>query len=155
MSVGTLQAGSITGFSSSSAFTVNSVLDLAGFSNSVASLAGSGSVTNSGASPATLTVGGNGTSTVFSGSLANGTGSLGLTKTGAGIFTLTGNNTYTGATTVSVGTLQAGSITGFSSSSAFTVNSVWTLLVFPTALLRWRGAGASPTAEEVGDLDCW
>ena len=142
VSVGTLQAGSITGFSSSSAFTVNSVLDLAGFSNSVASLAGSGSVTNSGASPATLTVGGNGTSTVFSGSLANGTGSLGLTKTGAGIFTLTGNNTYTGATTVSVGTLQAGSITGFSSSSAFTVNSVLDLAGFSNSVASLAGSGS-------------
>ena len=45
---------------------------------------------------------------------ANGTinsalgGSAGLTKTGSGALTLTGSNTYSGATTISAGTLQVG-----------------------------------------------
>jgi autotransporter-associated beta strand protein len=54
VSAGTLQAGSATGFSAASAFTVDAVLDLGGFSNSLGSLAGSGTVTNSGASAAIL-----------------------------------------------------------------------------------------------------
>jgi autotransporter-associated beta strand protein len=49
----------------------------------------------------TMTVGGNITD--------SGSG-FGLTKAGAGTLALTGNNTYTGATTVSVGTLQFGKI---------------------------------------------
>jgi outer membrane autotransporter protein len=101
---GTLQAGSTTAFSPNSAFTVKSVLDLNGFSNSVGSLAGSGTVTNNG-SPAVLTAGGNGTNTVFSGTLINGTASLGLIKTGVGTLTLSGANTYSGGTVIDRGTL--------------------------------------------------
>ena len=89
LSAGRLLAGSTTALSSSSAFTVNSILDLNGFSNTVASLAGTGTVTNGGSlseavsgssdwSPAILTAGGDGTSTVFSGTLIDGTGSLGF-----------------------------------------------------------------------------
>ena len=37
--------------------------------------------------------------------------------------TLSGSNTYTGGTTISNGTLRAGSARGFSSGSAFIVNS--------------------------------
>ena len=37
----------------------------------------------------------------------NGGGTLGLTKIGSGTMTLGGANTYSGATTVSAGTLQA------------------------------------------------
>ena len=80
VSRGTLQAGSLAGLSSGSAFTVNSVLDLDGFSNTVASLAGNGTVTNSGGTGATMSVGGNNSSTDFSGTLNNGTCSVGLAK---------------------------------------------------------------------------
>jgi fibronectin-binding autotransporter adhesin len=124
VSAGTLQAGSTTAFSGLSAFTVNSTLDLHGFSNSVGSLDGAGTVTNSGTSTsATLTAGGNNFSTTFSGILANGAGILGLTKAGTGTLTLSGADTYGGATTVSTGTLQADSITAFSANSDFTVNT--------------------------------
>ena len=47
VSAGTLQAGSTTGLSATSDFTVNSTLDLGGFSNAIGSLAGTGTVTNS------------------------------------------------------------------------------------------------------------
>jgi fibronectin-binding autotransporter adhesin len=109
VSTGILRAGSTTGFSPSSAFTVNSVLDLNGFSNSVGSLAGTGSVTNTGGTTATLTAGADNTSTTFSGVLQDGsTASLGLTKVGTGTLTLSGGNTYTGGTTISGGILQIG-----------------------------------------------
>jgi autotransporter-associated beta strand protein len=51
----------------------------------------------------------NGTSTASSLASTVGTDTGGLTKSGAGTWTLTGDNTYTGTTTVSAGTLQVGS----------------------------------------------
>ncbi len=70
------------------------------YDQSIGSLSGSGNI-----SPldATLTVGSDNTSTTFSGTLGDA-GSL--VKIGLGTLTLDGVNTYTGATTVSGGTLQ-------------------------------------------------
>ncbi len=56
----------------------------------------------------TLTTGGKNTSTTFSGVMSGGTGGS-LVKNGSGTFVLTGNNLYTGSTTISSGTLQVGS----------------------------------------------
>lgn len=108
VAAGILEAGSATAFSAASAFTVNAVLDLGGFSNTVGSLAGNGAVTNTGAGPATLSAGADNTSTLFSGVLANGSSVLALNKVGLGTFILTGANTYTGGTTISGGALQLG-----------------------------------------------
>ena len=52
----------------------------------------------------TLSIGNNGTSTAYSGALSNGA----LTKIGVGTLTLTGENVYTGTTTIDSGTLQIG-----------------------------------------------
>jgi len=76
-----------------------------GFATSVGDLTGTGTITNSAA--VTLTIN-NAANTTFSGVISNGTGALSLTKTGAGILTLSGANTYTGLTTISVGTLKLG-----------------------------------------------
>ena len=142
ISAGTLQAGSVTGFSSTSALTDNAVLDLAGFSNSVASLAGTGTVTNSGAVAAILTAGGNATNTTFSGNLTDGASSLGLSKVGTGgTLTLSGTNTYSGATTVSAGTLQAGSVAAFSANSDFTVNGTLDLNGLSNSVGSLAGTG--------------
>ena len=119
ISAGTLKAGAATNvFGSTSAITVNTpgILDLAGNSQQIGSLAGSGTVTNSVAASATLTTG-DATSTVFTGVIEDGTGQTALTKEGAGTQTLTGINTYTGATTINGGTLAltgGGSIAGSS-----------------------------------------
>src|SRR5271165_4117837 len=116
VALGTLQAGSSTAFSANSAYTVTSNLDLNGFSNTIGSLTGTGTVLNNGAATVTLTVGAENTTTAFSGVIQNGLGVLQLTKTGTGTLILAGNNTYTGGTTISAGTLQidgtSGSITG-------------------------------------------
>src|SRR5262249_55739684 len=59
------------------------------------------------------------------GNNATPTGAVGgsgrLRKTGDGILTLAGGTNYSGATEVNAGTLQAGAVNAFSSSSAFTV----------------------------------
>jgi autotransporter-associated beta strand protein len=69
-------------------------------------------------------------------------GSGGLTKIGSGTLTLSGSS-YSGATAVNVGTLQAGATNAFSSSSAFTVASGATLNLasFNQSIGSLAGAG--------------
>ena len=86
-------------------------LDLRGASQSVASLSdmsgAGGTVTSSSAGAAMLTLTPN-ASTTFSGVIQNGSGTVGLTLSGPGTQVLFGNNTYTGGTTITTGTLQVG-----------------------------------------------
>jgi outer membrane autotransporter protein len=105
VSAGMVKAGSTTGLSANSAFTVNSTLDLNGFDSTIGSLSGTGIVLNNGATAATLTVGHDNSNSTFSGVLENGTSVLQLTKSGTGALTLTGTNTYTGTTTINGGSL--------------------------------------------------
>lgn len=89
--------------------------------STIGSLAGGGNVFMNGSNA--LTVGGDNTSTTFSGVYQNSGGAAALTKTGGGTLTLSGANTYTGATTVNAGMLAVnGSI-----ASPVTVNSGGTL----------------------------
>jgi autotransporter-associated beta strand protein len=108
ISAGTLQAGSATGLSPNSEFTVNSILDLHGFTNTIGSLSGTGTILNNGAAAAALAVGVDNASTSFDGVLEDGTSALTLSKSGTGTLTLTGTNTYTGGTIINAGTLQIG-----------------------------------------------
>ena len=57
----------------------------------------------------TLTLAPSAGSTTFSGVIRNGAGQLALTVSGPGTQVLAGSNTYTGATTITTGTLQIGS----------------------------------------------
>ena len=106
---GTLRAGVGGALPTGTTVTIaaGATLDLAA-SQTIASLAGDGRVTLSGGS---LTTGGGNTDTRYAGVIS---GSGGLTKAGTGVFTLAGANSYTGATTVSAGTLRldGGAITG-------------------------------------------
>ena len=126
INAGTLLAGSITALSAGSAFQVNAggLLDLGGFNNTVLSLSGvaGGSIRNSGLPNAVLQFG-DGNNNTFAGTIVSGSGSLGLNKVGGGTQIFSGVNTYTGATNVNGGTLQAGSITALSAASAFLVNT--------------------------------
>ena len=85
-------------------------LDLNGANQQIASLVGPGgtSVINNGPKDITLTISGTATTT-FSGVISNGpTNNISLIKSGAGTQILTADNTYTGPTTISEGTLQLG-----------------------------------------------
>ena len=136
-----LQALSTTALSPTSAFTVTGTLDVNGFANEIGSLAGGGTVTNGGSTGAVLATGAANSSTIFSGVLEDGTAGLGLSKAGTGILKLSGANSYSGATTVSAGTLQAGSLTAFSPNSAFTVNGVLDLHGFSSDVGSLAGSG--------------
>jgi fibronectin-binding autotransporter adhesin len=117
VSEGTLKAGTSHAFDSRSDVAVVSgaKLDLDGYDQTIASLAGAGDVS---LGAGTLTTGGNNGSTIFSGRT---TGTGGLTKYGTGIFTLSGTNSYTGATTIYAGTLKAGAANSFAAGSAFSI----------------------------------
>jgi autotransporter-associated beta strand protein len=89
----------------------------------------SGTITNSNAAPATLTVYPNLTNT-FGGDIVDGTGVVGVQYTQSwlgthpnAVWTLSGNNTYTGATLVGLATLKAGAPSAFSPNSVFTIGS--------------------------------
>jgi autotransporter-associated beta strand protein len=90
---------------------------------------GTGTITNTNAAAATLRVYPNGTKT-FGGDIVDGTGVVGVQYSndwlGANpdaVWTLSGNNTYSGPTTIDVGTLKAGSATAFSPNSIYTVGT--------------------------------
>ncbi|MNQ31108.1 Extracellular serine protease precursor [compost metagenome] len=106
---GTLRAGSATGLSNASAFTVagKAKLDLNGFDATIGSLAGAGDVA---VGTGTLTTGGNDRSTQFAGRFS---GSGGLVKAGAGSFELTGDSGgFTGKTSVAQGMLSVNGTLG-------------------------------------------
>ena len=94
-----------------------STFDLNGFNvtiNGLSSTVGSTGtmsqnvISNSGATAATLTVGDNNAGGTFGGIIQSGTSAVNLAKIGSATQTLTGVNTYTGATTVGNGTLALG-----------------------------------------------
>jgi autotransporter-associated beta strand protein len=90
--------------------------------SSLPTISGTGTITNSSAVASTIpfsTWNGNKT---FSGNIVDGTGTVGVNLYLSGnTWTLSGNNTYSGPTTITNGTLRAGSTTAFSPNSAYTV----------------------------------
>ena len=115
---GTLKAGvaSVAGvsgaFGKNSAVTLNNTdgkgLDLDVYSNTIGSLNGVAASTVKLGS-GTLTTGSLGTTDTYAGVISGASGAL--VKTGTGTQTLSGNNSYTGGTTISQGILQVGSAT--------------------------------------------
>ncbi len=111
---------------------------------------GTGTITNSSLTAAVLKIYPNGSNT-FSGNLIDGDpgSALGLqfaNLNGYGadptaVWTLAGNNTYSGATMVGVGTLKAGSVTAFSPHSAYSVAATLDLAGFANQIAGLQGAG--------------
>jgi fibronectin-binding autotransporter adhesin len=104
---------------SATAVTVGSgaTLNLGANSQTIGSLAGAGNLTRTSAA---LTSGGNDTSTSYSG-VINGSGAV--TKAGVGTWTISGANTYSGATNIDGGILATGAVNTLPSGTAVTVNA--------------------------------
>ncbi len=140
VSAGTLQLAGANGVSSLSALTLASgtTFALNGYSDSIGSLAGSGAVQ---LGAGTLTAGANNSSTAYSGVL---TGSGAFVKTGTGVLTLSGANTFTGATNVNAGTLRLGLASALAGATDLSVASGATLDLdsFNQSVGSLSGAGA-------------
>jgi autotransporter-associated beta strand protein len=116
VNAGTLIASSLTSALSDTALlSVNAPGTVAlNAAETVGGLAGNGSVQLQVAPPVgtgtgrVLTIATAGGSNTFSGVISGTAAGNGLTKTGAGTQILSGNNTYSGTTTISAGTLQVG-----------------------------------------------
>src|SRR5581483_7825721 len=128
ISSGTLAIGNASALGTGNVID-NATLDLNGNSFTANNLSGSGSVTSGTAGSVTLTANNSG-DTTFSGVVQDGSGTVGLTKQGNSTLTLSGNNTYSGATNVNAGTL---SVNGTSSGAG-------TVTVASGALLNGSGS---------------
>jgi fibronectin-binding autotransporter adhesin len=103
--------------------TLDGILDLNGQSDTINALGGTGTVDNTAAATtSTLALGANAGGN-FSGSITNSVGILALLKTGATDFILSGNNTYSGATTINQNRLFINTSTAFSPNTEVTVNN--------------------------------
>ncbi|NBV35302.1 MAG: hypothetical protein EBR81_16310, partial [Proteobacteria bacterium] len=100
----------------------------------------------------------NRTVTVIAGTLTEGgaiSGGYALTKSGAGRLTLTGDNTYTGATTISAGTLEIGNggSSGSLSSLGALINNA--TLIFNLSSTLTQGTDFAPIITGTGSLLQW
>lgn len=112
-------------------------LSLNNIALSVGSLTGGGTTGgNVSLGSGTLTVGALGSTTTYAG-VISGTG--GLTLTGSGLLAITGANTYTGAATISSGTLSFAS-GSLASSSAILMNG---------GTLQWNGSNTQDVSSQI------
>jgi autotransporter-associated beta strand protein len=119
ISAGVLQAGNSAALAATTgALVINAggTLDVHGCNLNITALSGSGIVDNLSGS-GSLIVGNANSSGTFSGIIQDTIGQLSLMKTGTGTLTLAGNNSYTGGTTISAGTLQVSSDANLGGSS--------------------------------------
>jgi len=99
-------------------------LALHGYGLHINGLSGDGTVDISNGSAQELSVGNDNDTTTFGGAIKNTVATLSLTKVGTGTLTLSGANTYSGATTVTAGGLLVNGSTG---SGTVTVQNTATL----------------------------
>jgi fibronectin-binding autotransporter adhesin len=153
VSGGVLLGGIANAFGSSAPLALNSgTVNINGFDQAVGALSGSAGTlitTSTAAGSKTFTTTfASGTST-FAGSIANNvSGTVAFTKSGAGTQILSGNNTYTGATTVSAGQL---SITGTNDfTGSITVNTTGNLVVSGNGRLNGPSTAGFTVASTTG-----
>ena len=131
ISAGTLKIGAggpIPNGAGKGDVSLTGTLDLAGTGETINGLSGGGTVDNS-TGTGTLIVGDNAATSTFGGTIQNTAGTLALTKTGAGTLTLTGANTYGGATTVSGGTLAVSGGSAIPNAATVTIGNGGTFQV--------------------------
>ena len=116
-------------------------LDLNGNSPTIDGLNGTGTITNTAAGSATLAVGAGGSNGSFSGTIHNGIGSIALTKLGFGVETLANANTYSGATTISTGTLANAAVNALPTGTSMIDNGVFDLAGFAQQVANVTGSG--------------
>src|SRR5579883_1549841 len=136
ISAGTIQNGVANALPTGTALSDSGTLDLNGFAQQVASVTGSGIVTDSGAA-AVFTVNNSGSDT-FAGTM---TGSLALTKSAAGTLTLNSANTYSGATTISAGTIADGIANALPTGTALSDSGTLDLNGFAQQVASVTGSG--------------
>ena len=131
INAGTLQIAASERINDASALSIaGGTFDLNGFNETVGSLSGpAGIITSNATGAATLTVGGDNSSTSFSGNILNGSGAVALIKQGTGTLTLSGNNTYTGTTTINAGKIQSNSSGALSATNSVNVSNAGTLQI--------------------------
>lgn len=109
--------GAIGPTTNSASLIVNGTLDLGGFSATRGGLTGNGLITNSGVQTSTLTLGVSAGTSTFGGVIQNGTSQVNLIKGQSSTQILSGANTFTGTTTVNLGTLTAANTTAIGTSA--------------------------------------
>jgi autotransporter-associated beta strand protein len=125
------------------------VLDLNEHSEVIDALTGGGTIRNSGTGTTRLYTNNGNTSSTFAGVIQNGNGTMELTKMGTGTLTLTGANTYTGATNILAGGLQ---INGSLASPAITVPAGATLSGNGTVAGAVTLSGTLNSSNSVGSI---
>ncbi len=131
-------------------------VDLGGSSARLSALSGVGVVGNRSASLSTLTIGGLDASSVYAGAI---TGNVTVIKTGSGRVTLSGPNTFTGATAVEAGTLTLAtgvtSVTGLVYRLDASRTNTFTTLADGSNVTVWADAeGSGFTFATTNDLNC-
>jgi autotransporter-associated beta strand protein len=150
ISAGSLVAGAAQVMSTTSYTTVSAgaTLDLNGLSQTLGSLAGSGTVQTGSVAQAVLSVG-DANHTTFSGAIL---GSGNLTKNGAGILTLSGANSYTGETRITMGGLTLSGADRLSNQTALSVANGATFTLGGVAQRIGSLAGAGSVVLGAGTL---
>ena len=122
----TLIAGNTSALANASAFTVAGTLDLQNHNNTIGSLTGAGTIKTGTVAGGILTVA-NGNSLSFTGQIQEN-GGLTLSAGTLLLAPASGSNSYSGITTISAGTLEAGNSGALSASSAFNLNGATAIL---------------------------
>lgn len=132
---GILEGGATNVFggptSTSALVMINGTLDMGGSDQAFGSLTGNAgtTITSSSAGAVTLTVGYDNTSPApHQGIIQNGAGTLSVTKVGTGTLSLTGENTYTGDTTINGGILLLGTNASLNSNVIVNATGIFSLL---------------------------